>query len=36
MPIPTMSPIAAADATDTDAIRGNADNVTPFRGKTPH
>lgn len=36
MPIPTISPIAAADATDPDTIRGNADNVTPFTDKTPH
>jgi hypothetical protein len=36
MPIPTMSPRAAADATDADTIRGNADNVTPFRDQTPH
>ncbi|HTQ17096.1 hypothetical protein [Mycobacterium sp.] len=34
--MPTTSPRAAADATEADTIRGNADNVTPFTGKTPH
>jgi hypothetical protein len=34
-PIPTMSPMAIADAIDTDMSRGNADKVTPFEDKTP-
>jgi hypothetical protein len=29
-PIVTVSPTAAVDATNTDMIRGIADNVTPF------
>jgi hypothetical protein len=32
-PTATMSPIAVADAIDTDTIRRNADNVTPFQGQ---
>ena len=31
-PTATMSPKAVADAIDTDTIRRNADNVTPFQG----
>ena len=34
-PIPTMSPMATADAIDTDTNRGNADKVTPFEDETP-
>ncbi len=33
-PIAAVSPIAAVDATNTDMIRGIADNVTPF--PVPH
>ena len=35
-PIATVSPTAAADATVIDMSRENADNVTPFSGKTPY
>ncbi len=35
-PTATMSPIAVADAIDTDTIRGSADNVTPFQSRTSH
>ena len=31
-PTATMSPKAVADAIDTDTIRRDADNVTPFQG----
>jgi hypothetical protein len=35
MPIATVSPAAAVDATNTDIIRGIADNVTPFPDSKP-